>query len=111
MIKVTIANNINTYIMGKSDGIMFKDVTKEDAKVLEELATKYGKQIRITEIADPIDFIDISNESNTSTESKGIVTDKRKIKKVFITNGKETIKITPDKLTEYLAMGYRPGRK
>ena len=111
MIKVTIANNINTYIMGKSDGIMFTDVTKEDAKLLQELATKYGKQIRVAEIADSVDFTDIPNETNTSTESEDIVTDKRKIKKIFITNGKETIKITPDKLTEYLAKGYRPGRK
>ena len=105
MIKVMIANNITTYMMGQSDGLTFKNVTDKDLQSLQSLANKYAKQIKIFELPD-IDFI--KEESSTNDN---IIQDKRKIKKVFITNGKELIKITPDKLPEYIAKGYHQGRK
>lgn len=111
MIRVTIANNINTYIMGKSDGLIFKDVSKEDINLLKELAERYNKQIRVSEVLEPTCFVDNIESTSDESDNEEVVTDKRKIKKIFITNGKETIKITPDKLTEYLSKGYRPGRK
>lgn len=99
MIDVFIANDMTSYKLGKSDGIIFKNVEKKDLSVFKKLAIKYNKQINI------ITYKDIEEPQEES------VVDKRKIKKIFITNGKETIKITPDKLHEYIFKGYHQGRK
>ena len=103
-----IANNISTYLEGQSDGLIFKNVTDKDIKFLTTLAEKYNKQIRIIEVSDaPNENISVV----TNLETDNIIKDKRKIKKLFMTNGTETIKITPDKYAEYLAKGYHRGRK
>lgn len=102
MKKVMLANNLTSYMAGKSDGITFSNVSDSDLKTIESLAETYNKQIKIIEVSDPKSFVGKSDE---------IVTEKKKIKKIFITNGKETIKIVPDKLQEYMALGYRTGRK
>lgn len=108
MLRVTLANDLSTYFQGKSDGIIFSNVSNQDLIILKRLAETYNKQIRINELKDVV----TTNSSSTNLdiiENTGI--DKRKIKKIFINNGKETIKITPDKLKEYLELGYKPGRK
>lgn len=104
MLKVLIANDLKTYVQGKSDGLIFSDVANEDIKTLKKLAETYNKQIKIIEMQDAV-------ESISSEEPKDLNSDKRKIKKIFVTNGKETIKITPDKLPEYRQKGYVQGRK
>lgn len=104
MIKVLIANNMETYMKGKSDGIIFTNVSDEDVNYLRKLAASYNKQIK---------FIELNSESTINIEESDDSTpsvDKRKIKKIFVTNGKETIKIIPEQLNEYLNKGYRPGR-
>lgn len=103
MLKVIIANDMNSYKLGKSDGIIFTDVSQEDLSTINDLAVKYNKQV------DVITLKDIKHVTETPIVSS--IEDKRKIKKIFINNGKETIKITPDKLPEYMAKGYRTGRK
>ena len=105
MFKVLIANNMKSYMLGQSDGIIFKNVSSEDVATFNDLAIKYNKQINI------ISYDDITETKATSNVEEVIKIDKRKVKKIFITNGKETIKITPDRLLEYKAKGYRTGRK
>jgi len=109
MLRVTLANDLSTYFQGKSDGIIFSNVSNQDLIILKRLAETYNKQIRINELKDVV------STTNSSSTDLGVientVIDKRKIKKIFINNGKETIKITPDKLKEYLELGYKLGRK
>jgi site-specific DNA-cytosine methylase len=47
MLKVMIANNMEMYLKGKSDGITFKDVTSSDYKQIKLIAEKYNKQIKV----------------------------------------------------------------
>ena len=100
MLKVMIANNMEMYLKGKSDGITFKDVTSSDYKQIKLIAEKYNKQLKVIDMLDPVSFVNEPSETIT-----------KKVKKIFITNGKETIKINPDLLQEYMAKGYRTGRK
>lgn len=102
MIKVMLANRMDSYKAGKSDGLTFTNVEEKDLDILQKLSAKYNKEISIIRLSD------ISTDIKEETPIK---IDKRKIKKVFITNGIKTIKITPDLLQEYMAKGYRTGRK
>lgn len=112
MLKVLIANNMDTYLLGKSDGLTFKDVSSEDFETLKSIADKYGKQLKTIEVGTPKSFVKTKSVivETVDTETPEL-NDKRKVKKIFITNGKETIKIVPEKLPEYLSLGYKPGRK
>ena len=44
-------------------------------------------------------------------EVKTEIPEKKKVKKMFVTNGKETKKIPQDEFLDYVAKGYRAGRK
>ena len=47
MKKVMLANNLTSYMAGKSDGITFSNVSDSDLKAIESLAETYNKQIKI----------------------------------------------------------------
>ena len=95
MKKIIISNCIVNYLQGKCDGIIFKSITDEDAEALERIASKYGKETRISEVS-------VVEETKETDESE-MITDKRKIKKIFVNNGIKTIKILPEQMTEYLS--------
>ena len=119
---IIIANSMDGYMAGRNDGIVFKNVSDEDAKVLEELSKKYFKDVKIIDYDKVTSFStkseededdDEVEETSTDTEVKeeAKITDKRKVKKVFVTNGEVTKKILPEELDEYIKNGYRKGRK
>ena len=105
MKKFLLANKMSSYILGQSDGISFKNISDEDIEILTKIATKYNKEFKLIELKD------VEATSVTSSGVSDTISDKRKIKKMFVTNGKETIKILPEKLPEYIGKGYRAGRK
>lgn len=105
MKKFLIANKMSSYILGQSDGISFKNISDEDIEILTNIAARYNKEFKLIELKD------VEGTPVTSSTVSDTISDKRKIKKMFVTNGKETIKINPDLLQEYMAKGYRTGRK
>ena len=56
MLKVLIANNMDTYLLGKSDGLTFKDVSSEDFEnmLYEYNSTREVPDISCTRLKDEI---------------------------------------------------------
>lgn len=94
-------------MLGQSDGIIFKNITEEDLNTLINLARKYNKQTNVIRITD----IEVIEQPKEEVHEETLIIDKRKIRKLFVTNGKETIKILPEELDNYIQKGYRRGRK
>ena len=102
--RVIFAKDVKAYMAGKCDGIIFQGVTPEDKEILANLASKYNKEIQVME-----DIISTYNPDSNEEEPQQLVASKKK--KVWVNNGSEAHKINEDELKDYLAKGYKIGKK
>lgn len=113
--KVVISKNITDYYRGKCDGIQILNISEEDAAILEEMMTRYGKETkRINISSNSVENNNETNEDTSVSENINLEDVAKKVhkeKKIWIHKGNELKKINSLELDSYTALGYKVGKK